>query len=192
MKMDSAIRQEFAKLDNALVLVLVGAKYYVDTNMQIIRYLTVEKKLPGVYVTINKPYKTIKRILEEAKIPTSRIIFVDAISNYAGSESKKTKDCVFIDTPADLTGISIAISEAVEALPTQNKFLFLDSLSTLLIYNSAGSVAKFAHFLTAKIRAWEITGIIISMEKETDKTLVNRLAQFCDHFIEIGGEKNER
>ena len=81
------------------------------------------------------------------------------------------------------------MNEAVKSLPTKKKFLFLDSLSTLSIHNSAGSVNQFAHFLTANMREWGVIGVIISLERETERDLIDELAQFCDLSVELGGGK---
>jgi len=192
MDIDKEIQKKLAGIDKSLVLVLVDAKRYTEANIQILKYLSINKKLPGIYVTVNKPYLTIKKILENVGINTKTIIFIDAISTHTGTQKKEADGCLFLDTPADLTGMSIIITEAVKGLPTKNKFLFFDSLSTLSIHNSAGSVAKFAHFLTARMREWGVVGVIISMEKETNPKLISQLTQFCDSCIELGGEKQWR
>jgi len=191
MDIHKQVKQKLGKLnlDNALVLILVDSKHYNEVNIELIKYLNVDKHLPGVYVTVNKPYATIKRIMEQNKINTKTIIFIDAISKLTGDKSKKTADCLFIGMPNDLTGLSVAMNEAVKSLPTKKKFLFLDSLSTLSIHNSAGSVNQFAHFLTANMREWGVMGVIISLERETEQSLIDQLAQFCDLSIELGGGK---
>ena len=177
------------KLDDALVLILVDSKHYNEVNIELIKYLNVTKKLPGVYVTVNKPYATIKNIMDQSGINTKNIIFIDAISRLTGEKSKRTADCLFIGMPNDLTGLSVAMNEAVKSLPIKKKFLFLDSLSTLSIHNSAGSVNQFAHFLTANMREWGVMGVIISLERETERDLIDELAQFCDLSVELGGGK---
>jgi len=191
MDVHKQVQRKLGKLnlDHALVLVLVDSKHYNEVNIELIKYLNVTKKLPGVYVTVNKPYITIKNIMDQSGINTKNIIFIDAISRLTGEKSKRTEDCLFIGMPNDLTGLSVAMNEAVKSLPTKKKFLFLDSLSTLSIHNSAGSVNQFAHFLTANMREWGVIGVIISLERETERDLIDELAQFCDLSVELGGGK---
>ena len=45
-------------------------------------------------------------------------------------------------------------------------------LSTLFIYNKVGPVAKFAHFLTQKMRFLGVKGIILSLEIESDNETI--------------------
>ena len=77
------------------------------------------------------------------------------------------------------------MDQAVRALPGKDKFLFFDSLNTLLIYNEIQTVIKFIHFLASKMRVWKVKGIIISLEKKADEELINELSQFCDIKIDF-------
>jgi len=189
MDIAQKIRQELEKrkLATSLLLFLVNAKDYNESNVELVNYLSKEKGLTGVYVTVNKPYKTLQQALQDVGVNTKGIFFIDAVSKLTSDEPNKSEGCVFIGSPQDLTGISIAITEVVAALPASNRFLIFDSLSTLLIYNPSSSVAKFAHFLTANIRKWGILGILILMGNEKEQGLVNELAQFCDATLDLSG-----
>ena len=70
----------------------------------------------------------------------------------------------------------------------EEKFIFVDSINTLQLFNMPGTVARFVYFLAGKIREWKIKGVIISIKKGTDLTLLNELAQFCDIEIDLGGK----
>ncbi len=67
----------------------------------------------------------------------------------------------------------------------ENKFLFLDSLSTLLMYNKPEIVAQFAHFLVTRLRRVGLIGIIISIEKQIDEKLLYLLVEICDKIWEV-------
>ena len=84
-----------------------------------------------------------------------------------------------------MSDISISMDQAVRAIPSDEKFLFFDSLSTLLMYNNVGTVAKFIHFLAGKMRVWKVKGIIVSLRKEKDSELIENLMQFCDVMLEL-------
>ncbi|ODS41409.1 MAG: hypothetical protein A7315_15225 [Candidatus Altiarchaeales archaeon WOR_SM1_79] len=68
-------------------------------------------------------------------------------------------------------------------MPEGNRFIFMDALSTLLIYNSAGTTAKFAHFLMTKIKLLGLNGVFMSVEEGLDKQLLSQIEQFCDKCI---------
>ena len=88
--------------------------------------------------------------------------------------------------------MSVAMDQAVKSLNTPEKFLIFDSLNTLAIFNKPSTVARFIHFLTGKMREWKVKGIIITLEKETDETLLDELTQFSDVRVDVGGESQWR
>ena len=102
-----------------------------------------------------------------------------------GGKVEKTDDCLFIGSPKNLSDISIAMDQAIMAIPKKDKFLFFDSLSTLLLYNDVSVVAKFVHFLSGKMRIWEVKGIIISLRRAKDKELIQELKEFCDVVLNL-------
>jgi len=171
-------------LKGYVAIAIVDAEKYEQTNLKIIKEL-VNESTPGVYVTLNKPYNNIKKSFEKEKIDLNKVIFIDAVTNTVGGRLEKTKDCLFIGSPKNLSDISIAMDQAIMAIPKKDKFLFFDSLSMLLLYNDAGVVAKFIHFLSGKLRVWEVKGIIISLRKAKDKDLIQELKAFCDVVLNL-------
>ncbi len=169
---------------NSIALILVSTDAYAQTNIRILDIFVNKRKMPGIYITVNKPYKTIVPYLEQKGINTKKLFFIDLITSEISEATEKIDNCLFMESPKSLTDLSIALSEAVKSMPG-DKFIFLDTLSTLLVYNQLTTVTKFAHFLTSKMRQWDINGLLVSMEKETDPNLQAQLAQFCDKVITL-------
>jgi len=178
------IKEEFNEklkdLKQYVALATIDAKNYHKTNLKIIKHLIDSENIPGVYVTLNKPFENMEGTLKREKIDTKMIIFIDAVTKTAGGKVEKTDKCLYIGAPDNLSDISIAMDQAVRALPSKNRFVFFDSLSTLLVYNDVSTVARFIHFLAGKMRVWKVKGIIVSLRKEKDQELINELMQFCD------------
>ena len=180
-------QEKLKDFEQYIALVTVSSKDYQEANLKLVEHLTKDENIPGVYVTLNKPFKTLEALFKKHGINTDLIIFIDAVTKVEEG-AKKTESCLFIGSPEKMSDISIAMDQAVNSLPGENKFVFFDSLSTLLLYNEAAAVAKFIHFLTNKIRAWNVKGVIVSLQKEKDKELIDELSQFCDAIIDFGGD----
>ena len=168
------------ELNQYIALAVVDALNYQQTNVQIIKELTETNNTPGVYVTLNKPFEILKKDFDKEGIDTRMIIFIDAVTKTARGETEKTESCLFIGSPENLSDISISMDQAVRAVPGKGKFLFFDSLSTLLVYNRPITVARFIHFLAGKMRVWKVKGIIITLEKKSDRELIEELIPICD------------
>lgn len=188
-------RDKFKKgvkgLKDYIVLVTVDSENYQKSNIEILKLLVNEQKTPGVYVTLNKPFDIMQRLFKQNKIDSRLVIFIDAISK-TDENKKKVKNCLFIGSPEKLSDISVAMDQAVKALPTKERFVFFDSINTLQVFNKPGTVARFVYFLASKIREWKIKGVIISIKKDSDEALINELIQFCDLKIDLGGTSKSK
>jgi len=184
LELKESFKKEFKSLKDYIILVTVDAKNYQKTAIDIVKFLVNEQNIPGVYVTLNKPYDIMQRTLASNNIDTRLIIFIDATSR---TKVGKVENCLYIGSPEKLSDMSVAMDQAIKSLQG-DKFLIFDSLNTLLIFNKPPTVARFIHFLTGKMREWKIKGVIITLERETEQNLMDELTQFSDARIDIGGE----
>ncbi|MBI2651617.1 hypothetical protein HYX01_04045 [Candidatus Woesearchaeota archaeon] len=185
MDIKKKFNSQLKNLENYLALVEVNASSYQKSTLGVLKLLVTEQKTPGVYVTLNKPFDIMQRLLQQNKIDENLIIFIDGITKV--SENTKVKNCLFVGSPEKLSDISVAMDQAIKALPTKEKFVFFDSINTLQIFNKAGTVVRFVYFLASKIREWKVKGIILLIKKSPDDNLATELMQFCDAKIDFGG-----
>ena len=187
IRTDKRLKQFIKSLKpKTVVLFIIDAKKYHKIHPKVLRMIIEERCFAGIYITINKPYNTLIKYLKENGIDTKNIFFIDAISRVVGGTIKMTKDCLYIPSPTQLTDLAIAMTQALESMKhKENKFIFLDSLSTLLIYNSFEVTSKFVHFIITRLRVFGLVGLIISIEKQIDERMLNILIEMCDKVVEV-------
>ncbi|HII38477.1 TPA: hypothetical protein HA318_00540 [Candidatus Micrarchaeota archaeon] len=137
----------------------------------------------GVYVTVNKPFEVLKPVFEKKGIPTERVFFIDLITQTSGAKVAEHKNCLFLASPRNLTDFSIALNEVINSLPAGKKFMILDSFNTFTLYNDAQTMLRFTHFISGRLRAWNVRGVIFAVKEETDGKLVAQLSQFVDKIV---------
>ena len=179
------IKEIEAKKPNFVILVVSSAKNYRKATNDLLRYLINEKNSQCIYVTANEPYGVLLKSLQAEDIKTENIFFIDMITKSVGQSEEETSNCVFLDTPQNLTDMTIAMHQAAELFEGRNPLIVLDSISTLLVYNNLKVISKFSHFFAEKVRLWKARGVIFSVEKETDEKLLELLTHFCDERIDI-------
>lgn len=184
----AVLKKNLKGLSEYVALAAVSPKDYNNANVQILKFLVKESNMPGVYVTLNTPFPNVKKKLDLEKIDSRMIIFIDAVTK-TGMGIERKDNALLIGNPQNLSDISVAMDQAIRSLPGKNRFVFFDSLSTLLLYNSPVIVAKFIHFLSGKMRAWQVKGILISLKNKKDKELIDSLLPFCDKYINMEDEK---
>ena len=174
------------KIKNGEIVLLISpARLIQETDFNVLKYLT-NKADTGVYVTINRPYYALKRVLDEHKINTDKVFFIDLISSSANTKPERTEKCLFLSSPSDLTELGVVIDQYIKSLnKDETTFIFIDNLSAFLIYNNIDIMSEFAHFLVTKMRMNNVLGVIISVEEEMGNKLIGTLSSLCDRTEKV-------
>jgi len=161
-----------------IVLYLVPPENYFESVVRIFK--TCLKGHRVTYVTANKPYATLSAMFKKAKIRPEGIFFIDCVTRETSPHQVHEPDnCIMIDSPKNLTAIGISISKSMAYIPGK-KALFLDSLSTLLIYHDAGVIARFSSFIINQMRLECIDFCIIALSSDMDKDVISKISSFVD------------
>lgn len=140
------------------------------------------------YVALNKPYLTLKHYLESRNIPPKKFFFIDAITSTNGRQIED-KNCQYVTHPSALTEMNLKISDA---LRNKNPELtIVDSLSSLLVYNSESYVLRFVHGLINKIKESNSKGIYLILKSDITESILDDLALFSDSIIDYTIIQNE-
>ena len=177
----TSLSESLEGLERPIVLCLVDPNRYQESVELVLRYLTV-KNSRGIYITFNKPSETLTKLFEKVGLPVESLFFIDGITMV--SSPVEDGSHTFLGPAADLSNLCVATSKAVSRF-SEEKFIVLDSLSTLLIYNDGRAVCKFAHLLTEKMRRWGTRGFLLTVELSPKRDLVPQLAPFCDKVVRI-------
>ncbi|ODS39926.1 hypothetical protein BEH94_03640 [Candidatus Altiarchaeales archaeon WOR_SM1_SCG] len=168
-----------------VILIVSTQEKYEDTNIEILKLLCNEQKLSGLYITIDHSYEITAKKLSKKGIDTDNLFFIDLITSTQEKIPRRTKNCLFIPSPKSLTDLGIAIDEAIHSAKNKQKFLFVESVSALLLYNTVGTVKKLEHFLAVRMRMGGLKGILISLHERTEMEIIPFLAEFCDKVVKI-------
>ena len=168
-----------------VVLVLTSAENFFRVTTALLDYAVNEASMSGVYVTASRPYIYLTKAFQDKGINTENILFIDCVSALAGEHADRKGNCVFVENPVSLESISTHLENLLSDIGPKKRFIFLDSLSTFLIYNTESSVAKFSHMLINKLRVIDTSGVFMSLEKEAPTETIQRLIQMCDKVIKI-------
>jgi hypothetical protein len=79
----------------------------------------------------------------------------------------------------------MAIEQAMDRIYAENRFIYIDSLSTISLYKSFETLLKFIRYITGKIRIKGFIGTIFSVEKEIDDIYYSQISLMVDEVIEV-------
>lgn len=184
-KIKDKIKEEIEVLGSKFIVTLdTPAEKYCDTAMDSAEFMLGKGK-KGVYVTASRPYMFMLREMQKRGVNIDNLVFIDCISCMAGEHT--FRECDYVENPAALDEISMHIASLLDKIQSNEKFLIIDSLSTLLIYSSANLVKDFLTFLINKLRRDGIDCIILIIEKEAPPDMKKIIAGMCDKSIEFCG-----
>ncbi|ODS34876.1 hypothetical protein BEH94_10025 [Candidatus Altiarchaeales archaeon WOR_SM1_SCG] len=182
----SELREKLKGIEEgSIVLLNFNSLDYSDLTFEALDFMINEKGAGITYITASRPYNYLASILENKKIDKENLFFIDCITHMANIMPEKNEKCVFIENPASLEEMGMHTERLLGQLKTENKFLFIDSLSTLLMYNNTNSLKEFSHFLTTRLRINGIGGIFVAIKGLSDEDVIETIAMMCDKVIEI-------
>jgi KaiC/GvpD/RAD55 family RecA-like ATPase len=170
-------------INQSIGILLPGANYseLIQALFQIIKTKPDEA---WVYVTVTKPYDNLRKqytFLNEMK----NIKFIDCISRAAGI-TKLEKNVEFIESPTMLEKISLEIINIFKEVdPKTKKYLVIDSLSNLIVYNDPEIVTEFFFHILNRTRAKDIHIISLAIEDEGLERHLNRLIFLNDKILKV-------
>lgn len=163
--------------------VVSGAKYKESLHLLLKQIINKENK-KGVYVCANLPYEFVLREMKENGIKTGNLFFIDIISSSL-SEPKKCGNCIFLPSPKSLCALSSAIYKALRIIPGIGETIFIDSLSTLLLYNNEEDFVDFLGFLSKLVTQKKLNGIMMYVNKDINKNILDTVLNLSDNVLYV-------
>jgi archaellum biogenesis ATPase FlaH len=131
------------------------------------------------FVTVSKTYDFLAKIFKEST-DHANIKFIDCISRSAGI-TEMYNNCIYIESPVMLEKLILEILNNFKGVRREvEKFIVIDSLSALMIYNDPEIIREFISLVMNRCRSENIHVISVLVEEEMD---TNKLIQLNDKII---------
>jgi hypothetical protein len=162
---------------------------HMEVNVEAIRVLIEDMGFHGIYISVNRSYPQLIETFTHYGLDVSKLRFVDAVSQMYGAMPVNNNQCKYVQGPLNISAIVTSVREFLKEMTTQkNKiFVFIDSITTMLLYNHFPRTIKFSKFLTEDLKKTKVNGIMVSVAAGmTSERLIKEVKQFCDEVIDIG------
>lgn len=131
------------------------------------------------YVTVSKTFDYLSKTFKEGTKQTN-IKFIDCISRAAGI-SEVASNCIYVESPVMLEKMILEILNNFKGMKRDlDKYIIIDSLSALMIYNDPEIIREFMSLVMNKSRSENIHVVSILVEEEMDSS---KLIQLNDKII---------
>jgi archaellum biogenesis ATPase FlaH len=131
------------------------------------------------FVTVSKTFDYLSKTFKESTRQPN-IKFIDCISRAAGI-SDNSNNCIFLESPVMLENLILEIINNFKSQKRDmDKYIVIDSLSALMIYNDPEIIREFITLVMNRSRTENIHVVSILVEEEMDS---NKLIQLNDKII---------
>jgi archaellum biogenesis ATPase FlaH len=131
------------------------------------------------FVTVSKTFDYLTKTFKEGS-EYANIKFIDCISRAAGI-SELHSNCSYIESPVMLEQLILEILNNFKGLKHDvDKYVVIDSVSALMIYNDPEIIREFISLLMNRSRSENIHVVSILVEEEMDS---HKLIQLNDKII---------
>jgi hypothetical protein len=186
----------------------VPSTQFVRVNLMMLRGLSQERGLPGVFISVDRPHQYMVHLLSMHQIKAENLIFIDAISNFSADFKVANANVGFMDGPFRIDRLPMAMSEWTkgcngQSLNLSNRgFAIIDNLSALLTYNSFNSVQTFLQNFIQALHASGNMVVPLMIDSEKSGLLYETARSLCtvevrmkdilsEHLIDAEVKKTE-
>lgn len=180
-KLDSAVN-EILKIEKGTgILLESGTGPYFEANIDAIKKFQ-KNGLSGVYLSLQKQFKTVFSLLKKQNIDLDKIVFIEPASK---ENQEKSSGYLPISPELDIDEAIRAIYTSLEKIEGQ-KFLFIDSLTMLALHMPISQTLKFAEFLVRLIKSEQNIILILSATKDLSRQeYIQAIFPYAGKTIEI-------
>ncbi|MFA6048474.1 MAG: ATPase domain-containing protein [Candidatus Micrarchaeia archaeon] len=171
----------------SVIMVEVPTEAYFGSNADSVRQL-VQDGFEGVYVSFQRPYNNVVLLFQQQGIDTKKLVIVDAASACGNEKGKKTGQCVPVSSKMDVDEIVRAIYTSLAALKSKKRFVFIDSITTIALYQPLSETLRFSEFLVRTVKQREggvsTSTIVFNVAKDlAQKQFIRDVALRADEVI---------
>lgn len=164
--------------------ILLPVTNYQDLLQALIEHIESKPEEAWVYVSVTKPFDMLVKQYEYLS-NVKNIKFIDCISRAAGI-LRTDDNCIYIESPTMLEKVGLEIMNTFKEVKEGTiKYLIIDSLSNLMIYNDPDIVTEFFYHIINRTRAKDIHMISLAIEEEGMEKHLNRLIYLNDKILKV-------
>lgn len=107
----------------------------------------VEEGYGGIYVSFQRPFSNVKKLFDQFQVDMRNLLFIDVASAFAQDEQSNEEQVMHISEEIDINELVRAIYLALPKVRAKQKFIYIDSLSTISLHKPLSETLRLSEFL---------------------------------------------
>ena len=164
LKYNRILKKISNKTMNSIFIFKIPVENYFETNLESVRIL-LNDNYEGVYLSFQRPYDNLVQEFCKKNIDLNKLWIIDYISPVNHEIIENKNRCIQIPKNSNIEYIIKSVNDCIPKLVSEKKFVFIDSVTIILIYNTSEIFASFMHGWITKLMIKGFLGFLISAEK---------------------------
>ena len=185
-ELSNSLTETFCKHNcSATILLELPAESYFFASTISLKCL-INNGYEGIYVSFQRPFKNINGLFEKYQIDTGKVSIIECTNCIDEKCSSKINGVNISKLNIDRLGEIIVNS--LKNISNEKKFIYIDSLTTIALYNKTSAIKKFAEILVEIINSkdFENTKIIFNVAEDLcQKKYVKEISSFADDVVNV-------
>lgn len=140
----------------------------------------------GMYISLSKDFFELKEIMGAKGIDINQIVVVDGVSEMYGTQKAKNGNVRYVEGPLSISNILAEVETFAKEDAEDKKFVFLDSITTVLMYNSLDRTVNFGSTLIKLTTKLDMVGVLVSVSSGiTNIQMVDELSKVSTQTIDF-------
>lgn len=180
-----SLRKVLDEWKYGILSILFPPEIYQTKHVEILKYLIKEKNLQCIYISCTRPINVLINLFKENDLPLEKLFIIDVITKYR-PEKMERKNIIFLQSPENLIDLCISLSSVLDIVNPEDRFVLIDSVNSLLIYNTKDSVLKLCHTISIRLREKMFKGVFLAMSEGLHADVITELSFICERTFKIG------
>jgi len=178
------LKQTYTDLEDGwLTLIQLPPQTTMAVNIEAIKTLQT-MDAGGIYLTLSQSCSQLLPRLQKAGVDTGKILFIDGISRMQGAKELEEPNVTYVAGPLAIDEMTNNIHTLAPKITGDRKYLFLDSITTVMLYNSLETTLKFSQFIQDITKQMQLVGIVASISNQVaHNELIEELSKLANKVI---------
>ena len=183
-----ALNQAIEQYENEGVILLeIPAENYIHTNIDSMKSM-VKNGFEGIYISFQRPFSNLSSLLKQQGVDLNKLFIIDCATAFAGEKPYDNPRCISMSQDFEADEMVRTIRSTLSKLEGKNKFIFVDSLTTLAIHESVFETSRFIDLLIDSIKDnySESISFVFNVAKDLkQKVFIDNLMGYVDESISL-------
>jgi len=183
-----ALNQAIEQYENEGVILLeTPAENYIHTNIDSMKSM-LKNGFEGIYISFQRPFSNLSSFFKQQGVDPNKLFIIDCATAFAGEKPYDNTRCISMSQDFEADEMVKTILSTLSKLDGKNKFVFVDSLTTLAIHQSIFETSRFTDLLIDSIKDSysESISFVFNVAKDLkQKVFIDNLMRYVDESIRL-------